>query len=95
LSGFPFPKSRSFFIALPSKQIDWSVFDSKFGTLYVDRGRPELPTRLMVGLHYQHCRSSRANASRDDHALAKQIEDIRRGLEWQNVKPDISVSAVK
>jgi IS5 family transposase len=28
------------------------VFDSKFGTLYADRGHPELPTRLMVGRHY-------------------------------------------
>jgi len=33
-------------------QIDWSVFDRKFGQLYADRGRPALPTRLMVGLHY-------------------------------------------
>ena len=33
-------------------QIDWSIFDSKFGRLYADKGRPALPTRLMVGLHY-------------------------------------------
>lgn len=35
-----------------ANQIDWSVFDEKFGTLYADRGRPALATRLMVGLHY-------------------------------------------
>ena len=34
-------------------RIDWSVFDEKFAPLYVeDVGRPGLPTRLMVGLHY-------------------------------------------
>lgn len=34
-------------------QIDWSVFDSKFGSLYSEnKGRPGKPTRLMVGLHY-------------------------------------------
>ena len=35
-----------------ANQIDWSVFENKFGKLYADRGRPALPTRLMVGLHY-------------------------------------------
>lgn len=35
-----------------SNQINWSVFDSKFGRLYADKGRPALSTRLMVGLHY-------------------------------------------
>ena len=35
-----------------ANQIDWSVFENKFGTLYADKGRPALPTRLMVGLHY-------------------------------------------
>jgi IS5 family transposase len=35
-----------------ANQIDWSVFDDKFGRLYADKGRPALPTRLMVGLHY-------------------------------------------
>ena len=33
--------------------IDWSVFDKEFGTLYVENvGRPGLPIRLLVGLHY-------------------------------------------
>jgi transposase, IS5 family len=33
--------------------IDWSFFDSEFGILYVENfGRPGLPIRLLVGLHY-------------------------------------------
>lgn len=33
--------------------IDWSVFDGEFGSLYVENfGRPGLPIRLLVGLHY-------------------------------------------
>ena len=31
--------------------IDWGRFEVEFGALYTDRGRPGLPTRLMVGLH--------------------------------------------
>jgi IS5 family transposase len=33
--------------------IDWSLFDKEFGRLYVENfGRPGLPIRLLVGLHY-------------------------------------------
>jgi len=35
-----------------ANQIDWPVFDTRFGRLYADKGRPALSTRLMVGLHY-------------------------------------------
>jgi IS5 family transposase len=36
-----------------SKQINWPFIEEKFGAVYVpDKGRPALPTRLMVGLHY-------------------------------------------
>lgn len=36
-----------------AREIDWDGFDEKFGKLYKeDFGRPGLPTRLMVGLHY-------------------------------------------
>ena len=35
-----------------ASQIDWTVFDKKFGALYSEKGRPGKPTRLMVGLHY-------------------------------------------
>ncbi len=31
--------------------IDWKRFDDAFGGLYAEKGRPGLPTRLMVGLH--------------------------------------------
>jgi IS5 family transposase len=37
---------------LLANQIDWSVFDKKFGSLYAEKGRPAKATRLMVGLHY-------------------------------------------
>jgi len=33
-------------------QINWSVFDEEFGNFYSDKGRPGIPTRVMVGLHY-------------------------------------------
>ena len=34
-------------------KIDWSVFEQEFGPLYCENnGRPGLPIRLMVGLHY-------------------------------------------
>jgi len=33
-------------------QIDWPAFDEEFGELYSDKGRPGIPTRVMVGLHY-------------------------------------------
>ena len=36
-----------------AKALDWSGFEKCFGALYVENvGRPGLPTRLMVGLHY-------------------------------------------
>ena len=38
---------------LLAEAIDWTRFESEFGSLYAeDVGRPGLPTRLMVGLHY-------------------------------------------
>ena len=36
-----------------ANEIDWSVFEEEFGSLYVDNvGRPGLPIRWVVGLHY-------------------------------------------
>src|SRR6185436_9759041 len=33
--------------------IDWEFFEREFGSLYVEqKGRPGLPMRLLVGLHY-------------------------------------------
>jgi len=44
---------RTHALFLLSNQIDWSVFDEKFGPTYIDnKGRPGKPTRLMVGLLY-------------------------------------------
>ena len=41
-----------------AKLIDWQRFETAFGSLYVEhKGRPGLPTRLMVGLHLlQHAK---------------------------------------
>ena len=36
-----------------AEEIDWGVFEEEFGGLYVEKvGRPGLPIRLVVGLHY-------------------------------------------
>jgi transposase, IS5 family len=32
--------------------IEWSRFEQEYGALYAEQGRPGLPTRLMVGLHF-------------------------------------------
>ena len=33
-------------------QIEWHRAEEQFGSLYSDEGRPGIPTRMMVGLHY-------------------------------------------
>src|SRR5690554_3775598 len=33
-------------------EVDWSSFEESFGQAYSDAGRPGIPTRLMVALHY-------------------------------------------
>jgi len=36
-----------------AEAIDWQIFEREFGALYVEKkGRPGLPMRLLVGLHY-------------------------------------------
>jgi IS5 family transposase len=35
-----------------SNQIDWNAAEVNFGHLYSEEGRPGIPIRLMVGLHY-------------------------------------------
>lgn len=35
-----------------ARQIDWAMFDEKFEPHFSDEGRPAIPTRLMVALHY-------------------------------------------
>lgn len=54
-----------------ANQIDWSVFDTKFGRLYADKGRPALPTRLMVGLHYL----KHAFNENDESVVARLLEN--------------------
>lgn len=54
-----------------ANQIDWSVFDDKFGRLYADKGRSALPTRLMVGLHYL----KHAFNESDDSVVARLLEN--------------------
>jgi IS5 family transposase len=45
--------SRRHPLFLLANQIDWQFFDKEFGRLFVENfGRPGLPTRLIVGLHY-------------------------------------------
>jgi IS5 family transposase len=52
-------------------QIDWSVFDKKFGSLYAEKGRPAKPTRLMVGLHYL----KHAFSESDESVVARLLEN--------------------
>jgi IS5 family transposase len=33
-------------------KIDWDLAEARFGGLYAEEGRPGIPIRLMVGLHY-------------------------------------------
>ncbi|SFU35458.1 transposase, IS5 family [Nitrosospira multiformis] len=33
-------------------KIDWEAAEARFGGLYTEEGRPGIPIRLMVGLHY-------------------------------------------
>jgi len=51
--------------------IDWSRFDEAFGGLYAEKGRPGLPTRLMVGLHLL----KHARGISDEQVCAQWIEN--------------------
>ena len=36
-----------------SNKINWEYFEEEFGSFYVeDKGRPGVPIRMIVGLHY-------------------------------------------
>jgi transposase, IS5 family len=56
-----------------ANKIDWKRFDVSFGTLFSQKkGRPALPTRLVVGLHYlKHT----FNES-DESVVARLLENI-------------------
>jgi IS5 family transposase len=51
--------------------IAWKRFDEAFGTLYAEKGRPGLPTRLMVGLHFL----KHARGVSDEQVCAQGIEN--------------------
>ena len=51
--------------------IDWRRFDEAFGTLYAEKGRPGLSTRLMVGLHLL----KHARGVSDEQVCAQWIEN--------------------
>ena len=51
--------------------IDWRRFDEAFGGLYAEKGRPGLPTRLMVGLHLL----KHARGVSDEQVCAQWIEN--------------------
>ena len=47
-----------------SHKINWSVFEEKMGKYFSeDQGRPSLPVRLMVGLHYLKSMDKESNES--------------------------------
>jgi transposase, IS5 family len=55
-----------------SRQIDWSHFECEFGPLYAEEvGRPGVPTRLLVGLHYL----KQAYNESDESVVEKWIEN--------------------
>lgn len=47
-----------------ANQIDWLVFDKKFGSLYAEKGRPAKSIRLLVGLHYLKYAVDRRNTEK-------------------------------
>lgn len=55
-----------------ANKIDWEKFDKSFGALFVqNQGRPGLPTRLVVGLHYL----KHAYNESDESAVARLLEN--------------------
>ncbi|MDO9558996.1 MAG: IS5 family transposase [Syntrophales bacterium] len=57
---------------LLGNKIDWKRFDCSFGTLFAQKqGRPALPTRLVVGLHYL----KHAYNESDESVVARLLEN--------------------
>ena len=55
-----------------ANKIDWNRFDKSFGALFVqNQGRPGLPTRLVVGLHYL----KHSYNESDESAVARLLEN--------------------
>jgi transposase, IS5 family len=63
------PKHPLFQLA---QQIDWNYFEQEFGILYSEEmGRPGVPTRLLVGLHYL----KHAYQESDESVVEKWVEN--------------------
>jgi transposase, IS5 family len=63
------PKHPLFQLA---QQIDWNYFEQEFGSLYSEEiGRPGVPTRLLVGLHYL----KHAYQESDESVVEKWVEN--------------------
>lgn len=55
-----------------AQRVDWTFFEREFGMLYVaDVGRPGVPTRLLVGLHYL----KHAYGESDESVVARWVEN--------------------
>lgn len=44
--------ARNHPLVVLADQMEWTVFEEAYGELYSDKGRPGIPIRVMVGLHY-------------------------------------------
>lgn len=51
--------------------IDWTAVEARFGGLYAEEGRPGIPIRLMVGLHYL----KHAFNESDESVVARWVEN--------------------
>ena len=59
-----------------SHKINWSVFEEKIGKYFSeDQGRPSLPVRLMVGLHYLK--------SMDKESDESVVSKFKENVYWQ------------
>ncbi len=58
-------------LAQLAKQINWAMFDEKFDSYFSDDGRPAIPTRLMVALHYLKYTHNLS----DDETVARWVEN--------------------
>jgi IS5 family transposase len=42
----------AYFLVKLTQRLDWEPFVKQFGQLHGEEGRPGVPIRVMVGLHY-------------------------------------------
>lgn len=54
-----------------ANQIEWAAAEERFGSLYAEEGRPGIPIRLMVGLHYL----KHAFNESDEDVVSKWVEN--------------------